>query len=465
MSNLKEHSTIMSKLINEAISYDNSLAITSKKVNELDLKRRQNLISDNQYQKELQSILRGKSLDEIQKFYKYNILQILHEIKERNDLIYEEISSHKKIQPQLPSKIPTPSITEEPIKKIDIEKKQVKIEAPREIKPATSKVNIITPSLKKIDVDIAEIKRFAKEYKKKKQTKELSYTVYKTNPYAKISNYFMENLTFNITRKYPNFFQPLYESLKLANIKLLSKTYIDIMLFSTILIFPISTIIYLIVFLSIIKALALGIITSLATFAFIYLYPHTIIKTKRMKIKTELVFAIIHMAAVSGSGTPPHRIFKLLIESKEYPELEWELKRIINNMNIFGYNLVTSLKIVASTTPSGDLKELLNGMVSTIETGGDITTYLKDKAEDSLNQYRLDQRKYLETISNYSDIYTGILIAAPLLLIITLAILEKISPTIGGLQISTIAAVGTYLGMPLINIAFLTFINILQPEL
>ncbi len=465
MSNIKEHSSVMLNLIKEAISYDTSLAITKKKIDELESKRKQNLISDDQYQKELQSILKGKRLEETQKFYTYNILQILHEIKERNDLIYEEIKSHKKTTTEISSRIPIPSITKEPIRKINIETKQIKKEIPRETKPIASKVNLIAPSLKKMDVNISEIKRFAKEQKRKKQTKELSYTVYKTNPYAKTSNYFMENLTFNITRKYPNFFQPLYDSLKLANIKLLSKTYIDIMLFSTIIAFPISSIIYLIFFLSIIKALILGFITSLVIFAFIYLYPHTIIKTKRRKIKTELVFAIIHMAAVSGSGTPPHRIFKLLIESKEYPELEWELKRIINNMNIFGYNLVTSLKIVASTTPSGDLKELLNGMVSTIETGGDITTYLKDKAEDSLNQYRLDQRKYLEMISNYSDIYTGVLIAAPLLLIITLAILEKISPTLGGLQISTIAAVGTYLGLPLINIAFLTFINILQPEL
>ena len=42
-----------------------------------------------------------------------------------------------------------------------------------------------------------------------------------------------------------------------------------------------------------------------------------------------------------------------------------------------------------------DLKEIFEGMASTIETGGNIKHYLSDKSEDSILKFKLDQKKYL----------------------------------------------------------------------
>ena len=94
-------------------------------------------------------------------------------------------------------------------------------------------------------------------------------------------------------------------------------------------------------------------------------------------------------------------------------------------------------------------------MASTLETGGGITQYLESKAEDELHNSRLEQEKYLETVATYSEIYIGVLIAAPLLFIVTLAILERISEDIAGISINTIAMALVFGALPILNILFM----------
>jgi len=186
---------------------------------------------------------------------------------------------------------------------------------------------------------------------------------------------------------------------------------------------------------------------------------------RKNKINQELVFAMVHMAAVAGSGSQPIKIFQLLVDSNEYEELGEEIKRVLNYVNVFGYNLTNALKSVAGTTPSPDLKELFNGMISTIETGGDMRQYLDDKSNDSLTKYGFSQKKHLETIATYSEVYTGFLIAGPLLFIVTFAILEKISPMISGIPISTLATMGTFVLLPLLNVLFILLLETSKGEM
>jgi flagellar protein FlaJ len=170
------------------------------------------------------------------------------------------------------------------------------------------------------------------------------------------------------------------------------------------------------------------------------------------------------MSAVAGSGTPPINIFKLILESEDYKELGGEIKEILNYVNLFGYNLSTALRSVAAVTPSPRFKELLNGMVSTVETGGNLKNFLNQKAEESLNTYRLERKKYVETLSTYSDVYTGVLIAAPLLFVVTLAIINVIGGSIGGLSVDFLAKVGVFGVIPFMNVAFLLVLDVMQPK-
>lgn len=328
----------------------------------------------------------------------------------------------------------------------------------------TKKISTKIPS----DISKEDIGRFLRYQKKKTKGERkisLDYSVYSSNTYARISNQFADKLSYNLINKYPEVFRPLFNSVRMADIKLISATYLSILIFSTIISLPILTLIFFLITFSLSKAIILGFLGMFATAFIIYAYPLSVISSRRRKIRSDLVFATVHMAAISGSGVHPVKIFKLLLESGEYKYLESEFKKILNYINLFGYSLSTSLRSVAAGSPSYELKELLNGMVATIETGGELKKYLQDKAEDALNRYRLDQNKRLSVLNTYSDIYTGILVAAPLLFLVTLAILDKISPSIGGIPITTIASIGTFIGIPVINIGFILLINVTQPEI
>lgn len=307
---------------------------------------------------------------------------------------------------------------------------------------------------------------------KEKELESKPYTLYKGSIYGRFCNSLMEGLTLSLTSKYPEFFDPITNKLILSQIKLLSKTYISIMLFTSLLSAFISLGLYLFLFyvfstLSITKlmlSIFLAIMTGILIFVFFYYYPFTEVDAMRKRIKEDLPFVIIHMSAVAGSGAKPSSVFSLLLKSKEYPGLEGEIRKIVNYINLFGYDLSTALRTVARTTPSNEFKELLNGMVSTITTGGSLKEYLKVKADEAITQYRLERKRYVESLSTYSEVYIGLLIAAPLLFFVTLAIINTLGSKIAGLSVSSVAYLGIFILIPGLNIAFYAFLNFVQPK-
>lgn len=326
--------------------------------------------------------------------------------------------------------------------------------------------------IKELGIDYQQLHDFlaeerAKKERRKGEIKKEDYTLYTPKDEAVIANKYAKKYADDLIKKHPELFEPLFTQYKKVNMQYLSRSWVSMILFFSVVSFPAALILMLILkfmFGSVFTigwgVVVLGVfLLPIATLIGLYFYPGSLIGDRAKKIKNELPFALIHMSAVAGSGAHPISIFELLLESNEYPELKTEIKKIMNYVNLFGYNLSTALRNTAATTPSQELKELLNGMVSTIETGGDLRGYLKGKADDMLNTYRLERKKEVEALGTYSEIYTSILIAAPLLLVVTLAIMNSITGSIAGMSISTVAYLGVGLGLPLLNIGFIVFLQ------
>ena len=308
--------------------------------------------------------------------------------------------------------------------------------------------------------------------REKVSSKEIKYTLYQTTKYGKIANYFVEKLTLYFNYKYPNFFKYEHNALKSAGIKILSKTYDSIVIFSSILTFLVVLLGVLLFSLvlnagvvpSLVRGVSFAFLACIVMFTFLYYYPSVVVGSRNRAIKNDLPFVIIHMAAVAGSGAQPISMFNLVLSTGEYKGLEGEIKKIVNYVNLFGYSLTNSLRAVAATTPSREFRELLTGIIATVETGGDLKSYLKGKAKDALDTYKLDRKKYTDTLATYSDIYTGAFIAAPLLFLVTLAIINVIGGQLGVFDVKTLAMIGTFGVIPFLNVAYMVFLSIMQPE-
>jgi flagellar protein FlaJ len=204
-----------------------------------------------------------------------------------------------------------------------------------------------------------------------------------------------------------------------------------------------------------------SILASAATFWLFYEYPLTQVASISNKIKSELPFAIIHMSSIAGSGIEPSKIFTIIALSTEYPIISKEVKKIMNHINLYGYDLVTALKNVAKTTSSPELAELFSGIAVNIAGGGSLKDYLSKKAESTLVDYKLERRKYSGVAETSMDIYIGVLIAAPLIFMVLLIIMNVTKMSIG-IGMRTLSYLIIMI-IALTNVGFLIFLQFRQP--
>ncbi len=282
------------------------------------------------------------------------------------------------------------------------------------------------------------------------------------------------NVFYNITKIYPPFFEPLEDALKKSNIRIDPKVYIgslfmlstftSAILLSILLGFYAARSFSLLTFLS-------GVILSLIFPMIIivslgYIYPFYVIHERERSIKNNIPFMLNHFYAISYASLSLDKAFRMLIEMGDYGELNKEIERILERIDVFGDDILQAISYVASTTPSEDLKSILFGILSIVESGGSLREYLSETSRYAMFNYSLERKKYVDTLSTYADIYTAVLIAAPLFLVAVLAVVNIVPDSkILGMEPLTLMKIGTYIIIPLVNLLFLIFLSLTQPEI
>ena len=203
-------------------------------------------------------------------------------------------------------------------------------------------------------------------------------------------------------------------------------------------------------------------VVPLGTFFIMFFYPSLEKKATETGINQELPFATIHMSAISGSMIDPTKIFSIIISTNEYPFLEKEFTKLLNDINVYGHNLDGALRDVASKTASKKLAELFNGLAVTITSGGDLANFFEKRAESLLFEHKIEREKHTKSAETFMDIYISVVIAAPMIFMLLL-LMMKISGFGINLSIGMITLL-MVLGVSFINIVFLMFLHIKQPS-
>lgn len=305
----------------------------------------------------------------------------------------------------------------------------------------------------------------------------------RANLYAKISNKFFRNTSRKLIAD--GFFTGLNKDLRKINSPFLTGTYVSMMMFTglmglilgfflfiTLLFFNVG---FLYPFLSLteqgigirmLKFFWIPFATPLLFMLLMYVYPSTEGRSLGYKIDQELPFITIHMSAIASSGIEPISIFKVLLRSKEYKYSIKSFRKIMNLINFHGLDLVTALKRSARSSPSYKLKELLDGMATSITSGGDLHKYLDKRSERLLFDYKLEREKYIKASETFMNLYISIVIAAPMIFLILFVIIggTGMLSNFIGLSINALSLL-IVLGIVLLNIGFLVFLNLKQPTI
>jgi len=266
-------------------------------------------------------------------------------------------------------------------------------------------------------------------------------------------------------------FESLRQALVNANARVLFRTYLSMAFFFAFLTFFatfVMTALFVATFrlniiFSIFGMIIVPMFFASMTFFMIFIYPFSISQSRRRDIEANLPFALTHMAAVSESGAPPLTIFKILSKFSEYGELSKEADEIARNVELFGLDEISALKESAAKTSSSQLKDVLEGMIVAIQSGGSLKAYLVEEAGKAMFEYTVKREKYNEILSTYADIYTALLIAAPMIFIVVLAALNIMGGDLFGFTIQELMIMGT-LALATLNMLFLTFLSITQPK-
>jgi len=336
---------------------------------------------------------------------------------------------------------------------------------------------IFEKPLKKIK--FSELEKKSLKRMKKKKTKVVKKKTRKPSKYVQISNKIFFNISKSLSEK--QMFLTLKRDLVKSNLQFILPSYVSLILFTTLLSllvggfiflfflffnfgakFPIITVVTEDLGKRFLKVFWILFVVPVVTFLFAYFYPSMEKKSLGTKINQELPFATIHMASISNSLIDQSKMFDIIVSTKEYPNLEKEFIKLINEINIYGYNLVSALRNRAFNSPSSKLADLFNGLAITITSGGSLPEFFDRRAQTLLLEHRLEKEKYTRTAETFMDIYISVVIAAPMILMLLL-IMMKVSGLGVSLSMSMITLI-MILGVSLINVVFLTFLRLKQPS-
>jgi len=329
------------------------------------------------------------------------------------------------------------------------------------------------------ELEISE--QLIKRLKKKKQwlhKKEPAFK--KPNVYARLSNRFF--LPFSQRMVNQGYFKSLGLEIRRSNMNILTVSYLSMMFMTAFLsIFAGLLLMFFFLFFSfsinppflvaysgsylarLVQVIWFVVGVPAATFLFMYVYPSTEQSSAAKRIEQELPFVVVHMGSIAGSGIEPLEIFKIIALSKDYKFAGKEIKKILNQTNVYGYDLTTALRNVARSTPSQKLSELLNGMSITINSGGDMKVFFEKRAESLLLEYRIEREKFTKNAETVMDIYISVVISTPMILLLLLIMISVSGISLGGFSVDQLSY-GVILLVAVINVFFLIFLQMKQPS-
>ena len=189
----------------------------------------------------------------------------------------------------------------------------------------------------------------------------------------------------------------------------------------------------------------------LITFLYFLHMPRSKIKQRGKRITRALPSALSFVSAMAATTITPIDIFRSLSRQKAFGEIAREAKRIYLDMSTFGKDSMSALKSAIDRSVSTEWREFLQGMISTINSGGNLRAYFNAKALESMQGSRERLRAAISGMSVMAESYVTVGVAFPIFLIILLIAMSVMASS---MNTSLLTEVVVFLLIPLIELAF-----------
>ncbi|MFB6134941.1 MAG: type II secretion system F family protein, partial [Halanaeroarchaeum sp.] len=176
----------------------------------------------------------------------------------------------------------------------------------------------------------------------------------------------------------------------------------------------------------VVTGLVFGLTGFAAGFAGLVAIPYTRASSRKREINMLLPDAVSFMYALSTGGLNQLEILESMAKADDvYGEVSLEFRSIVQETEYFDVDYRTAVRNRALETPSDELSQFLTDMLSIINSGGDMSSFLEDKKNRHMRTAKQEQETALETLELFGEMYMTLSLF-PLLLIIVVVIMSML---------------------------------------
>jgi flagellar protein FlaJ len=194
-------------------------------------------------------------------------------------------------------------------------------------------------------------------------------------------------------------------------------------------------------------------------FGLMVVLPYSRASARKREINLLLPDAVSFMYALSVGGLNQLEILEAMARADDtYGEVSREFKTIIQETEYFDTDYRSAIRQQSLETPSEALSMFLTDMLSIINSGGDMESFLDDKKDKHMRTAKQEQETILETLELFGEMYMTLSLF-PLLLIIILVIMSMLG------QADQMLLFGIVYGLiPLTGAGFLVLISTVKQD-
>lgn len=169
--------------------------------------------------------------------------------------------------------------------------------------------------------------------------------------------------------------------------------------------------------------------------------------SRGVSIESKLPYTIAYFSALAASGMGLEGIVERVVEVEEVKATRRELELLLTELRLLGADVPSALERRAQLSPSVVLSLFFAGLRDAYMTAGNLYEYSSFMARRLLELKRYELRKIVNTVSMLAEVYVTLMVAAPLMFVVMLAVIAMLGGAVAGLPpqllIALLLAVGT----------------------
>jgi len=262
--------------------------------------------------------------------------------------------------------------------------------------------------------------------------------------------------------------------LKKSGIKINFKAYISTvilasLLLSTSVMIFVPLLLFFIFKLSLVLSLLFGLGVSLFAGALtvigFYVYPTYRADSLKRDLEDEMPFATGYMSILAGAGVPPDFIWRSLAQIDASLSISNVARNVVRDVELFGFDVISALETASKRTPSERFKEMLEGFISVVYSGGNLVKYLRNRSQQYMNLKRIALKRFSDTLGVLAEFYVTLMVAGSLIFVVMLAVMSMMGGGgFGLLDSRLLLQLLTYIGLPVGSVVFLVILDMVSPK-